>query len=110
MTLRAWLAGALTVALGLSGYLFPCAVRAQVRPPEPFTFTKIDLKLLEEVNAADRQLETRGLVWNDAALEKHLADNAAPLLPAAPLENVTWRFHVLRDPLVNAFALPNGSV
>jgi predicted Zn-dependent protease len=62
------------------------------------------------VNAADRQLETRGLVANDAALEQHLAALAAPLLPATPLENVTWRFHVLRDPMVNAFALPNGSI
>jgi predicted Zn-dependent protease len=73
-------------------------------------FKEPDIKLFEECEAIDRQFERRGLVYHDAAVEKHLADIAAPLVPGAPLERVTWRFRILRDPLVNAFALPNGSV
>jgi hypothetical protein len=75
-----------------------------------FDFTKVDLQLLEESNAIDRQLENRGLVYHDAGLEEHLAQIAQPLLPKQPLEHVVWRFRILRDPLVNAFALPNGSI
>jgi len=77
---------------------------------DPFAFTKIDLKLLEESEAFDRQLDSRALIYHDPVLEKHLAGIAAPLLPAAPLEKVQWRFRILRDPFVNAFALPNGTV
>jgi predicted Zn-dependent protease len=84
------------------------AARGESRTP--FRFTKVDLKLLEECAALDRQLESRALVYHDVALEKHLADLAAPLLPSAPLEHVAWKFRILRDPMVNAFALPNGSV
>jgi predicted Zn-dependent protease len=76
----------------------------------PFTFTKIDLKLLEECDALDRQLENRALVHHDAGLEKYLAGLAAGMLPDAPLEHVVWKFHILRDPMVNAMALPNGSI
>jgi len=83
--------------------------RAHGQPP-PFTFSKVDLKLLEESEALDRQIEKRALVYHDAALEQNLADLAAPLLPAAPLDRVQWKFRILRDPLVDAFALANGSV
>jgi predicted Zn-dependent protease len=75
-----------------------------------FRFTKVDLKLLEEYEALDQKYENCALVYHDADLEKHLADLAAPLLPRAPLERVKWQFRILRDPMVNAHASPNGSV
>lgn len=96
------------IAVTVLGAAFAVA-RAQSQPP-PFTFSKVDLKLLEESEALDRQIEKRALVYHDAALEQHLADLAAPLLPAAPLDRVQWRFRILRDPVVAAFALANGSV
>lgn len=77
---------------------------------QPFTFTKIDLRLLEECDAYDRLLEKHGLVYHSTALETHLAEITAPMLPPDPLERVQWRFHILRDPMVNAFASPNGSI
>jgi hypothetical protein len=40
---------------------------------DPFTFTKVDLQLLDECNAADKQLDSRGLIYHDPALEKHPA-------------------------------------
>ena len=83
---------------------------AKGKPQPPFVFGKVDLKLLEQCEALDRQFEKRALVYHDAALEKHLASLAAPLLPATALEHVQWKFHILRYPAVNAFALPNGSI
>src|SRR5260370_41033350 len=71
----------------------------------PFTFTKVDLKLLEESEALDRQFEKRALVYHDAALEKHFTDPAAPLLPGTPLEHVRWKFRILRAPTLNASSL-----
>jgi predicted Zn-dependent protease len=98
------------IALGIPGTLFPVAGCAQPQTAAPFRFTQIDLKLLEDSNAVDRQLENRGLIYSNPVLERHLADIAKPLLPKDPLEHVQWRLRILRDPLVNAFALPNGSI
>ena len=77
---------------------------AQGQSQPTFVFGKADLKLLEECEALDRQFEKRALVCHDAALEKHLTDIATPMLPAAPLEHVQWKFRVLRNPMVAAFA------
>src|SRR6266536_343005 len=82
--------------------------RGQSQPP--FVFNKADLKLLKECEALDEQFEKRALVYHDAALERHLTGLTAPLLPTAPLEHVEWKFRILRDPMPNAFGLPNGSV
>ncbi len=87
-----------------------CSCLAQSNKPTNFEFTAVDLKLLEESNAVDRRFENRGLIFHDALLERHLAEIAAPLLPKDPPDRVRWQFRILREPMVNAFALPNGSV
>ena len=80
------------------------------RQTGPFVFGKIDLKLLNQCEALDKQIEERALVYHDDALEGRLANLAAPLLPSDKLDHVNWRFLILRDPAVNAFGLPNGSI
>jgi predicted Zn-dependent protease len=89
------------------GALLPAA--AQSGKP-PFQFTDVDRKLLAECEALDRQFEKRGLVFHDPAIEKRIGDLGLSLIPSGELEKVTWRFRILRDPAVNAFALPNGSI
>jgi len=79
-------------------------------PPETFKFTKIDLELLDKVNQADREFERKGLVFNDPDTNAYIEDVGRKMIPESPLENVTWRFRVLREAEPNAFALPNGSI
>jgi predicted Zn-dependent protease len=83
---------------------------AQGQSPSPFAFNRSDLRLLEECNAIDRQFEDRALVYRDPVLDDYLAGLTKPLLPTAPLERVLWKVRILRDPTVNAFGLPNGSI
>ena len=97
--------GAFCVAAALGA-----PVVAQTTKQPPFQFGAVDLKLLEECNAIDRQLEDRGLVYHDVAIEKRLAELGAAVTPRNNLERVEWRYRILRDPLVNAFALVNGSI
>jgi predicted Zn-dependent protease len=83
----------------------------QSASPRQFQFTQVDEKLLEEVQIVDQQLEKKGLVFNDVALESHLEEVAKPFVAVAGTpERVRWKFRVLSDPSVNAFAMPNGSV
>jgi predicted Zn-dependent protease len=91
------------------GLLSVCAPTAQERPP--FHFTPPDLRLFEQVNLADERYEREGLVYRDPAVERLLERLTRPMLEAEPtLERVTWRFRILRSPVFNAFASPNGTV
>jgi predicted Zn-dependent protease len=80
-------------------------------PREEFKFTRVDLDLLEQVNLLDKRFEREGLVYADEATNAYLQRVGESLLPRnLDLEHVLWKFRVLRDPVPNAFALPNGSV
>jgi predicted Zn-dependent protease len=100
----------LALAVAVAGLATVALLPAQGRSQLPFAFNKVDLKLLEECEALDRQFDKRALIYRDAGLDKYLTDLATPLLPSAPLEHVQWKFRILRDPAVNAFGLPNGSI
>lgn len=79
--------------------------------PREFHFSPPDEKLLEQANELDRQFEKKGMVYRDPVAEDYLENIGDGLLRGAPPpERVTYRFRILRDPMVNAFALPNGSI
>ncbi len=81
------------------------------QPIEEFKFTKVDLELLDQVNLVDRRFERDGLVLEDEETNAYLKRVGEVLLPRGlKLEHVLWKFRALRDPVPNAFALPNGSI
>lgn len=87
------------------------APATQSPPNEEFKFGKVDLELLEQVNLVDRRFEREGLVLEDDATNAYLKRIGDVLVPRGlTLEHVLWRFRALRDPVPNAFALPNGSI
>ena len=77
---------------------------------QPFTFTKVDFELLRQADSFDIYIEERGWVYSDPETNSCLEKLGLSLVPAETPENVKWRFRVVRDLEVNAFALPNGSV
>jgi predicted Zn-dependent protease len=87
------------------------SVQVPSGPGPGFAFTKIDNDLLDEANAVDALYEKKGLVMHDPVLQAFLDSVGKRALANRPIpENVTFRFRVVRDPMVNAFALPNGSI
>lgn len=96
-----------------SGAAAPSGVRAQVSngPGAAFHFSKVDDNLLAEANAIDAENEKKGLVLHDPGLQAYIDSVGKRVLGDRPVpEKVTYRFLILRDPMVNAFALSNGSV
>jgi predicted Zn-dependent protease len=96
-----------------SGAAAPNTVKVQVSngPGAAFQFTKVDDALLAEANAIDEQYEKKGLVLHDPGLQAFIDSVGKRVLGDRPApEKVTYRFLVLRDPMVNAFSLSNGSV
>lgn len=91
--------------------LLPASGWGQANAPKDFKFTQIDEKVLDEVETVEHQFEKKGLVFNDPALDAHLEQLAKPILQSAGTpDRVHWKLRVLRDPSVNAFAMPNGSI
>jgi tetratricopeptide (TPR) repeat protein len=89
----------------------PISVHVSEGPGAAFQFTKVDNNLRAEADAVDAQYEKRGLVLHDPDLQAYIDSAGNRVLGGRPApEKVTYRFLVLRDPTVNAFALPNGSV
>src|SRR5260370_42004296 len=106
-----------SIVLGVSLVLAPMAnVQPQEQrhqapaPPEDFKFTKVDLDLLDQVNLLDKRFEREGLLYEDEATTAYVQRIGDSLVPREnkEMEHVLWRFRVLRDPIPNAFALPNG--
>ena len=75
-----------------------------------FKFTKIDMELLAKANQADQEFDRKGLVFEDPEAAAYIEEVGKKVIPETPLENVNWRFRVLRDAQPNAFALPNGTI
>lgn len=83
---------------------------APAQTHEPFKFGKVDLELLAQINLLDERFEKEGLVYHEAALEAYLDRVGKTVVAGREIENVNWKFRVLRDAVPNAFALPNGSI
>lgn len=109
---KTWSRAAVGVPLAALAMLVP-SVRAQDQEISAagFKFSTVDNKLLDEVNEYNRQLQKKGLVFREPGVESYVEGVGRKIIAnQPPLENVDFQFRVLRDPMVNAFALPNGSV
>src|SRR5882762_10012586 len=88
-----------------------CRAQQSYVEPNDFSFTRVDLELLDKSNQFDRQLQEKGLVYNDPDTTKYITKVGQAVLPGGPdLQRVHWQFFVLRNPIPNAFAMPNGSI
>lgn len=88
----------------------PAANTAPSAAAQKFTFTKVDLEFLRQIDAFDKYIEEKGWIYDDPATTEYVERVGRSVVPSEAFENVKWRFRVLRDPVPNAFALPNGSI
>ncbi|MHB1233049.1 MAG: M48 family metalloprotease [Burkholderiales bacterium] len=72
--------------------------------------TEDEKKLLARAKAFDQELDRKGLLLETPALVNYVQGIGQPLIPKAAAGIADFKFHILRSPVVNAFALPNGSI
>lgn len=108
----------LIVSLFLSSLPISARVVSVATPPisadqpneESFVFGKVDLDLLSEIKLLDERFEKEGVVYHEPTLDAYLHSVGTAVVADKKLENVEWKFRALRDPIPNAFAMPNGSI
>ncbi|MFP5418080.1 MAG: M48 family metalloprotease [Gammaproteobacteria bacterium] len=67
-------------------------------------------KLVARAAAIDRDLDEKGMLLDDSAMRAYVSRIGHALVPPSAAGQVSFNFHILRSPVVNAFALPNGSI
>ncbi len=109
----------LTISLILSSLPINARALSVASPPpttlaqasdEKFVFSKVDQELLSEIKLLDERFEKEGVVYHEPSLDAYLTRVGMAVVADKQLENVEWKFRALRDPVPNAFALPNGSI
>ncbi|RPH37529.1 peptidase M48 [bacterium] len=59
---------------------------------------------------ADQEVVASMGLYPDQALQKYVADLGAKLAASSERPNLPWKYQVIYDPVVNAFALPGGFI
>ncbi|MBT9612932.1 MAG: M48 family metalloprotease [Burkholderiales bacterium] len=72
--------------------------------------TEEEKKLLARAKEFDQELDRKGMLLETPALVNYVRSIGQPLVPPEAAGIVDFKFKILRSPVVNAFALPNGSI
>lgn len=67
-------------------------------------------RLLTRAQEFDQELDRKGMLLETPGLANYVRSIGQPLVPKQAAGIVDFRFYILRSPVVNAFALPNGSI
>lgn len=67
-------------------------------------------RLIAQSREIRTEFEQKGLILNNADINNYVAKLGASLVPPQAASKAPFRFYVLRDPQINAFATPSGDV
>lgn len=67
-------------------------------------------ELFDESERLHDEFVRKGLIYRDSALTRYINKVSTDIQPQIIKEKFELRFFVMRDPSVNAFALPNGNI
>jgi len=76
----------------------------------PVDILKNEESLMKTVSEYEELFQRRGYRYDSPEIQEMVTRIGARLAPPPTDPYITYRFHVLRDPDVNAFALPDGQV
>ena len=72
--------------------------------------TKEEKKLLEETAIFEEEINRKGLIYHDQILGDYVNEIGEELISNVNIPAIKFRFQIIKDPTLNAFALPNGSI
>lgn len=67
-------------------------------------------KIIRQATELEDELRRKALLLQDAAVTHYVRGVGERLIPSAAVKALPFHIEVLRDPVVNAFALPNGGI
>ena len=78
----------------------------------PFQLARDEQEIWTKSGEEQQKLDQSGKLYHDRLLEDYLAEVGQRLIPEAVKQTdaVAFRFNVIQDPTLNAFAYANGAV
>ena len=108
-----WRAHLLAVALLASAAVWSCAstnLAPLTDPAARLGADKDEVRLFEESDDLVRELDRKGMIVEDPGIQAYLDDVGSKLVPPPAGKRLGFRFVVIRDPTMNAFALAQGVI
>lgn len=79
--------------------------------PLPAKLQQEETKIFKQVRQEIKLLGEKGALYNDPALEAYLNEIGQQMVPAGRASSeIVYRFRIVRDPTLNAFAFPTGDI
>jgi predicted Zn-dependent protease len=102
-------ASASLTLIALVGCVTP-AIAPLTATGHQFGLSVEEQKLLAQAHQLHEELDRKGLLLDQPELRGYVAAVARRLVPGETAGVVDFRFHILRLPIVNAFAVANGEI
>jgi predicted Zn-dependent protease len=99
-------AACLITAAGCSATRLPPASESSAHYAE----AQDERDLILQADEYEKELDRKGFFLRDPELQAYIDQVGAKLLPAGIPPSMRFRFHVVRDPTMNAFAMCQGAV
>ena len=99
-----------SLTINARAHSVPTPTTSEHASDDKFELGEVDQKLLDQIKLLDERFEKEGAVYHDPALDAYLTRVGMAIVADKKVEHVEWKFRALRDPVPNAFALPNGSI
>lgn len=107
---RLYRRGAVVILISLATGCVTAPVQPLTATGHAYAESDDEKKLIQRAGELDDEFNRKGLLLSDAEVNAYVRSVADRLIPPQAAGAVVFRVHVLRDPVVNAFALANGSI
>jgi Zn-dependent protease with chaperone function len=103
--------GLVGILMGSVGCASTPVIRVDQGPPQTHLI-ELEQKLNDQARQMEEKFAKQGAVYEDPLILLYLEEMGSRLarFPLSDTPSIHHRFKILRDPTVNAFAMPNGSV
>src|SRR5262249_36818769 len=97
---------------GLLGFILAACATSALQPIRDgnVRLEEDEQRLWARVEQEQKKFEASGALYRDPELEAYLTGVARKLQPAAVLQVIPFRVAVVKNPWLNAFAMPNGAL
>jgi len=88
----------------------PSSVKPLSNSSHGYLSTEREQKLVSISDKAHRDLVNKGLIYRHKESQSYISRIGLSVVPESVRNQVEFNFYILKNPVVNAFAMPNGNI
>lgn len=88
----------------------PPQVKSLTETDNEYALTPEEQKLIKEAEEMRTEIRQKGMILRNDSVQSYIDSLGKRLVPAGSEKYITFNFYVLKEPSINAFALPQGTI